>query len=359
MEENTAPASGSRPSPAARRPVRRILPRLLLGVGALGAAAWGWKTIHFYAHNATTDDAQVEARISPVLPKVAGYVTAVLVDDNQAVATGQPLVRIDDRELASRVENARASLENARAAVSVASAGTSVARASALSARAQIEAAKVALRKASDDVDRLAPLRQKEEVSRMQFDAAVAARDAAKAHLEAAVAQADAATAQIEAASRQVGAAEAQVSQKKAALDEAELLRSWASVTAPSAGIVSKKAVEPGQFVQAGQPLLAIVDPSRPWVVANFKETQLKKMRVGQDAELEVDAYPGHPFAGRIDSLAGATGAKFALLPPDNASGNFVKVVQRVPVKIVLTGPPDPARPLRAGMSVNAVVRLD
>ena len=156
-----------------------------------------------------------------------------------------------------------------------------------------------------------------------------------------------------------VSAAEAEVGQKKADLEFAELQLSYASVLAPSSGTVSKKSVEVGEFVQAGQPLLAIVEDTDAWVVANFKETQLKKMRVGQSVDIEVDAYPKVIFHGRVESISAATGAKFALLPPDNATGNFTKVVQRVPVKIVLADRPDPLRPLRAGMSVNAIVKLD
>jgi len=360
-ETQAAPPPDRRAAPRAGRGSsgRRVVVRLLVGAALVAGAAWGYRTVRFLAGHATTDDAQVEAHIAPVLPKVPGFVTAVLVDDNQKVEVGQPLVRIDDRELRSRTDNARASLENARASIFVAHASVEVARATAASARAGIAAARVTLKKTSDDVDRLEPLRRKEEVSRQQFDAAVAARDAAAAQVDAALAHAEAAAAQADAAGRQIAVAETQAAQKKAALDEAELQLTWVLVTSPSKGVVARKNVETGQFVQAGQPLLAVVDDSHPWVVANYKETQLKRMRVGQDVEIEVDAYPGRAFAGRIDSLAGATGARFALLPPDNASGNFVKVVQRIPVKIVLTSAPDPEHPLRAGMSVNAVVRLD
>jgi membrane fusion protein (multidrug efflux system) len=292
---------------------------------------FGVRTILFYRHHAETDDAQVEGHIAPVLPKVAGFVTSVLVDDNQKVTAGQVVLTIDDRDLRSKVATAQADLENTRAAVAVARAGVTSARTGSV--------------KTSTDLGRYAALRKKEEVSQQQYDSAKAA--------------AESAAAEVEANARSVSAAEAKVAQKQADLDYAKLQLSYATVAAPESGIVSRKSVEVGQFVQAGQPLMAIVSDQQPWVVANFKETQLKKMRIGQRATLEVDAYPKFEFHGKIDSIAAATGAKFALLPPDNATGNFTKVVQRVPVKIVLTDAPDSRRPLRAGMSVNVIVDTD
>ncbi len=356
-----------------RKKTRPIVIRSVVAAVLLAAAAWGVMTIRFLSTHAETDDAQVEAHIAPVLPKVSGYVTDVLVEDNQKVTAGQPLVRIDPRELATRVNGAQAAVENARAKVDVAAASAdsaktavAVARAAEAGARANLASAKVALQKATSDLARLTPLHEKQEVSRQQYDAAVSARDAALAHVEAANAQIASATAQVATAERQAAAAvqhvaeaRTDVQQKDAALSDARLQASYVTIVAPASGTVSKKNVEVGQFVQTGQPLLAVVDDARPWVVANFKETQLRKMRVGQEVEVDVDAYPGHPFKGRVESLSGATGAKFALLPPDNATGNFVKVVQRVPVKIVLTEAPDALHPLRAGMSVGAVVRLD
>jgi membrane fusion protein (multidrug efflux system) len=160
----------------------------------------------------------------------------------------------------------------------------------------------------------------------------------------------------VQAQSEQASAAAARIAQKQADLDLAKLQLSYATVTAPGSGWVTRKSVEVGQLVQAGQPLLAIVSEGQPWVVANFKETQLKKMRVGQPAIVTVDAYPKRELHGHVDSIAAATGARFALLPPDNATGNFTKVVQRVPVKIVFDEPPDPEHRLRAGMSVTAIV---
>ncbi len=320
--------------PVARRP-SRISPRrhlfLALALVVLAAACtFGARTLSFYAHHAETDDAQLESHVDPVLPRVAGYVSEVLVDDNQKVAAGQVLLKIDSRDLLTKVREAEAALESASADVAVAKADLLVTRAHRV--------------KATSDLDRYRELRQRKVISQQGLEAAQTGAAAAEATEEA--------------AARRVAAKEAEIAKKKADLDYARLQLSYAVVTAPAAGIVSRKNVEVGQFVQAGQPLLAIVSGDDVWVVANFKETQLKKMRPGQTALFTVDAYPDTTFRGKVDSIAAATGARFALLPPDNATGNFTKVVQRVPVKIVLTQTPDPQHPLRAGMSVDAVVDL-
>ena len=338
MESNRAPAARA-PKPAEETPAPPPAPTgkgrarrfVLLGVLAvllIAGGIWGWREISFYRVHVETDDAYVEAHIDPVLPKVAGFVQRVLVDDNQRVRQGDLLLTIDARDYRARAATAAADLQNARASVVV--------------ARSTVQAAETNRAKTAADLRRYATLRQKEEVSQQQYDAAKAASDAAEA--------------EVRSQQGQVAAAEARVRQKQADLDYARLQESYGEVTAPSTGTVSRKNVEVGQYVQTGQPLLAIVSDEQPWIVANFKETQLKKMRVGQRVAIDVDAYPKRPFRARVQSIAAATGAKFALLPPDNATGNFTKVVQRVPVKIVLDEPADPARPLRAGMSVTATV---
>lgn len=311
--------------------VRRAIALGALALAVAAAVTFGLRTLAFYRHNVETDDAEVEGHIDPVLPRVSGYVTEVDVKDNQRVDAGQVLVKIDTRDLQAKSDLALAALSNARAQVAVAT--------------ANVKAAETGRVKSAADLQRFAALRRKEEISQQQYDAAVAA--------------AEEAAAQHEASRRQVAAAIAQVAQKQADLDYSRLQLSYATVVSPAAGTVSKKSVEVGELVQAGQPLLAVVEDGDLWVVANFKETQLRKMKVGQPVTIAVDAYPDRKLSGRVDSFSAATGAKFALLPPDNATGNFTRVVQRVPVKIVLSGPPDPAHPLRAGMSVTAVVRID
>jgi membrane fusion protein (multidrug efflux system) len=302
------------------------------GLGLLVAAGlvFAVQTIFFYLHHVETDDAQIEGHIDPVLARVAGYVADVMVSENQRVAAGQVLVRVDPRDFQSKVNQAQAALTSAQAAVAV--------------ARANVEASKSRREKTSTDLTRAATLFQQHVISPQEHDAARAAADAAEAEYQAAV--------------RQVIAAEAQVAQRQADLDYAQLQLSYTTVVASAPGFVSKKSVEVGQFIEASQPLMAVVRDGDVWVVANFKETQLRKMRVGQAVTVKVDAYPGEVFSARVESIGFATGAKFALLPPDNATGNFVKVVQRIPIKIVLIGDPDPNHPLRVGMNVTAIVNV-
>jgi membrane fusion protein (multidrug efflux system) len=375
--EPVAEQPAAAPAPKRRGGARKIVILSILGILVLFGAVWGFRTVVFYQHHATTDDAQLDGNINPVLPRVPGYVKEVLVSENQPVKPGDVLVRIDPADLQAKVDQEQASLLNAQAAVSVAEAAVASARSTATGARAKVSsnqadvaAARSRAQQAAADVARYKQLLAKEEISQQQYDAAVTAAEAARANADAARATtessratAQASSSQIEAATRQVAAAQAQVAQHQAALEAARLQLSYAVIKAPVAGFVSKKNVEVGQFVQAGQPLLAIVQqgnrPDDVWVSANFKETQLAKMHPGQTAEIEVDAYPGATFHGRVESLAAATGARFSLLPPDNATGNFTKVVQRVPVKIVFTDAPDPKRPLRVGMNVNVTVNLD
>jgi membrane fusion protein (multidrug efflux system) len=330
VEENETSPEPAEAKDAPGRKRRRRIVFVILAILFVAGAIFGIKMLIFYKHHAETDDAQIEAHIDPVLPKVSGYVTEILVDDNQRVEAGQPLLAIDTRDLQAKVDTAQAAVASADAKIAV--------------ARANVASARVQSANAAADVSRYAALRAKEEVSQQQFDASKTAAGS----LEAGVA----------ATQRSVSAAQAEAAQKRADLEYALLQLSYARVVAPASGVVSRKSVEVGQFVQAGQPLLAIVQDGETWVVANFKETQVRKMRVGQPVEIEVDAYPKVVFHGKVDSFAAATGARFALLPPDNATGNFTKVVQRIPVKIVFTDPPDAARPLRAGMNVTAIVRV-
>jgi membrane fusion protein (multidrug efflux system) len=405
-DETTAPARG-----------RSRLP-LIGGAAvliALVAGAWAWVS----AGKQSTDDAQVEGHITQLATRVGGTVVKVLVNDNQHVDAGTVVAQIDPRDYQVAVDRARAELADAEAAAAAAGTGVPIAVVSTRSdvsqatggieeaqagiavadsqveaAKAQLVAAQARLRereatatKDAKDVERLKPLVAKEEIPQQQYDATVAAADAARAAADAAksdVASAQTAIAgaqqravqaraaltraqaalqtartapeQLQATRARAAAAEARVKQMKAALAQAELNLERTSIKAPSPGTVSRKTVEVGQVVQAGQPLMALVSLTDVWVVANFKETQLRNMRTGQQARIEVDALGGREFKGHIDSLAAATGAKFSLLPPENATGNYVKVVQRVPVKIVLEPGQDPEHLLRPGMSVIPTV---
>ena len=303
------------------------MPLLLLIV--LGFAAnYGYHRYVFSQNHEDTDDAQVDGNIDPVLPRIAGYVTQVFVNDNQLVEQGATLVTLDTADLYLKVRVAEAALKNAEAGVVV--------------AKANVTTAEVNKNKSARDLERDTKL--------------LAATAITEQQLEVTKAAAEIATAQYAAAADQIAVAEAMVAQKKVDLDQARLQLSYTSIKAPAKGLISKKSVQIGQFIQAGQPLMGITENDSVWVSANFKETQVADIRPGQPVEIEVDGYNGKVFHGRVQSFSPATGAKFALLPPDNSTGNFVKVVQRVPVKILIEDKPDPATPLRPGMSVSATV---
>lgn len=348
------------PSAAGNGKRSRILP--ILGVALLLGLAWAGKTYLYNRAHATTDNAQVDGSIVPVLAKVGGFVKAVNAVENQHVKVGDALVQIDDTEYAVKVEQANAELAAAAAmAGSKGINGQAEAQIrTAASQRevvdAQIQAARVAVQKATADLARAKELVAKQIVSRQQLDAAQAAFDQATANLTAAERQAGGAAAQLSNAEAGSKLALARYAGAKATRENAELQLSYTKVVAPLGGNVSRKQVEIGQLVQVGQPLLTLVSDTGAWVTANFKETQLADIRVGQPVALDVDSYDGCVAEGKVESLSAATGAKFALLPPDNSTGNFTKVVQRVPVRIQITKGCGPNQPLRPGMSVVAHV---
>jgi membrane fusion protein, multidrug efflux system len=389
---------------------------LVLLVLLIGGGTYFWLT----RGQESTDDAQVEAHVTPVAAQVGGSVLKVSVADNQQVEAGAELVVIDPRDYEIALKRAQAALADARAEAAAAQAtgqitsttatsnvstaqggvsqaessiseaehGIAVASARLLTAQARQREQEANAVKATRDVERLKGLLAKDEIAQQQFDAAVAAAAAATATVESARAQvteaeaaikasesrlnqarvgreqagaelrsAQTAPQQVVASNARAEAAIARVSLAEVAVKQAELNLQRTTVTAPVAGIVSKKAVEPGQIIQPGQPLMTVIPLDRVWITANFKETQLKGMRVGLPVTIEVDAYGGREFSGKIESIAAATGSRFSLLPPDNATGNFVKVVQRVPVKIALDNGQDAEHLLRPGMSVTPTVR--
>jgi membrane fusion protein (multidrug efflux system) len=336
----------------------RLIVIAVAAVALVAGAVVGIKHWQYYTSHEETDDAEVEGHISPVLPRVSGFVTQVLVRDNQHVDAGQTLLEVDPKELDLKVVEADAAVQNAVADQATADAALSGARAAALTAAANVETALVRQRKTASDLARDTSLFKTGAITDSQLTDTKAAADTAAAELDAKRAEANTAELQISEASARVAAARTQAAEKAASLDYAKLQRTYGSVTAPIAGLVSRKNVEPGQYVQAGQTLLSVASDTDVWVVANFKETQLTRMKPGQSVAFEADSYPGTVFHGKVESISGATGARFALLPPDNSTGNFVKVTQRVPVKIVLTQAPDSDYPLRPGMSVDASVRV-
>lgn len=346
-----------------------VLALLVLVGGGFGIT----KYIHSQ-HHEDTDDAQVEANISPVIPRVSGYVTEVKVKDNQYVKKGDTLVILDDRDLKIKLDQAEAALQNAQSGLGVAEAtttasrvGISTAEANVATANAQIEAARVRVWRATQDFNRYANLIKDHSVTQQQYEQAQAEKETAERQLQvlveqrnAAARQTSAVSSQSNATSMQVNVANATIKQRQADVENAQLNLSYTVITAAADGKLSKIGVQPGQYVQAGQNLFSIVMDNAVWVVANFKETQLDKMKVGQKVMVSVDALDGHEFEATLTSFAPATGARFALLPPDNASGNFVKVVQRVPVKIEFKNNGDERlKQLRPGMNVNVDVHLD
>jgi membrane fusion protein (multidrug efflux system) len=368
-------------------------------VGGLG----GWVIGH---GKESTDDAQVEGRVVSISPRVSGQVEKVLVIDNQPVKQGDLLVQLDTRDLdaklaASRADvesakanlasaqvnlrltqvNSEASLRQARGGLTQASSGVQATRSSLAQAKAEVDAAEAADRLAQADWARAQDLAKAEAISRADIDARRSRAEQARAALEQArarlstteanlassggglataqgrLAAAETAPEQVKAAEVAVQAAQAHLDQAEAAYDLAALNRSYAEVRAPVDGTVSRRTVEQGQLVGPDRPMLALVPLQDVWVVANFKEDQIGEMKPGQKATVRVDTYGRRDFQGHVESLAGASGARFALLPPDNASGNFVKVVQRVPVIVRLDRAPDV--PLRPGMSAVVSVRTN
>jgi membrane fusion protein (multidrug efflux system) len=359
-------------------------------VAAVVLVVGGVLLYRHYAVRESTDDAQIEGDIIPISARVGGTVTAVTVEDNQYVEAGTVLVQIDPTDYQVAQRHAEADLADALANESAARTGvpiaatttkniTESARANVAASQQDVAAANASLNeaianhnKAAADLARFKSLVEKDEVSRQQYDAAVADEASKRAAVDtarAAVSQAKSRVTQAEAGLRSAGTApqQVQVTQARAgsavagsaraaaALEQAKLNVQYTTVRAPEAGIISKKSVQPGQVIQAGQPLFAIVPLKNLWVVANFKETQLKKMHPGQHATVHVDAYD-KDYDGHVDSIGGATAARFSLLPPENATGNYVKVVQRVPVKIVFEPNQDSEHKLRPGMSVVVTV---
>lgn len=348
--------------PATTRSWARRIPLVLGILLVIALATWGVRRWIYSRNHVSTDNAQVDGHITAIAPRIAGFIDRVLVDENQHVKVGDTLVVLDRRDLINRLEQAQADLRNAQAAVGSrkaagqAQAQLQVTRAEAASAQASIAAAEASYHQASADYERYRGLAESKIISAQQLDAAQSARDAAAANLEAARRQASAAGSQVSASGAALRGADARLAAAQSAVDNARLQLSYATLLAPNSGVVAKRNAEPGALVQVGQNLLSLVPEEDVWVTANLKETQLAKVAVGDDAEFSVDAYPGRTFRGRVESLSPATGARFSLLPPDNATGNFTKVVQRVPVRVAVDNTADATHPLRPGMSVEVTI---
>ena len=382
---------------------RGIIIVVLVVLAAAAVGIWWHST-----YSEDTDDAQVNGHLIQVSARIAGQVAKVDVEENQVVKAGDTIAELDPKDYDVAVENAQAQLANAQANAAAASVNvpiTSINTGSNLrsadadvsgadatveqagqqlqAATAQVAQAQAALTKAEADLARYQPLVEKDVISKQQFDAAVAARDGAKAALnnaqageraardgvrvahdhatqaQASLKSAETGPQQVELQSARAKAAAAQVEQAQAQLDQAELNLSYCKIVAPANGIVTRKSVEIDQNVSTGQNLLTLVSLDDLWITANFKETQLKHMSSGQPVEIEVDA-TGKTYKGKVTQIGGATGSVLSLFPPENATGNYVKVVQRVPVRIDFTDlkNEDPKQELRPGLSAEPKVRV-
>jgi len=362
-------------APAAEAPKKKSKTFLIVLILLVLAGGWfGFTKYNHGKHHEETDDAQLEANISPVIPRIAGYVKEVRVKDNQMVKKGDTLVVLDDRDMALKVQQAEAALATAKTNLGSAEANTTASKATINSSQAnigiadaQIEAAKVNVWRTTQDYDRYANLIKDHSITQQQFEQAQAAKETAERQLNVLVQQKNQAAqqtntvaSQSNATSSQIGVASAVIKQREVEVAEAKLNLSYAVIIAQESGLVSKVNVQEGQFLQAGQSVFSVVLSNDIWVVANFKETQFEKMKIGQRVVVHVDAFPDHSFEATLTSFAAATGSRFALLPPDNSSGNFVKVVQRLPVKIEFNKADDPlVKQLKAGMNVSVDVHLD
>lgn len=307
-------------------------------------------------HYESTDDAFVDAYSTQIAPRVAGQVTKLLFADNQHVSAGQTLVLIDPRDYQAKLDQAKAQQASAEATVRQAQAQVVVQQANVDQASANVQVAQADLVQARQDYDRFQAINP-HAVTRQQIDAATATFHAAQAKLEAARQTVDGARAQVSAAQAQVLAAQASLQQAAANTRAAELQLSYCTIVAPVAGIVTHRSVDAGNYVSAGQPLFALVQDDR-WVTANFKETQLADIRPGQNVDLSIDAVPSVTFHGKVDSFQAGTGTVFSTLPAENATGNYVKIVQRLPVKIVFDDKRVKDYPLAPGMSVTPSVKV-
>ncbi|AMC33642.1 HlyD family secretion protein [Janthinobacterium sp. B9-8] len=351
-------------------PARSILAIMLLIVLGFLGYRWWWGN-----HHISSDNAQFEGHIVPIAARVSGYVKAVPVNDNQLVAQKSLLIELDPRDYQVKVAQADADYRQALSAaghdkqpgealarIGAASANAAAATAQSHTAEAQITEARANAAKARKDLARSKELAAQKMLSQAALDSAdtlVKAADARVSALESALRtskeSANAADQQVVVSSAGLKSAQAKALAAEATLQFARNQLIDTQVYAPASGVISKKAVEPGQMIQAGQTLMYLVPTDKIWVIANLKETELKQIKLGQSAEIEVDAFPDLKLKGKVDSFSPATGARFTLLPADNSTGNFTKVVQRVPVKIVLDELPK-GNQLRPGLSVNVVI---
>ena len=344
---------------------------ILAAIVILGGGFGVYKYIHSLSHE-TTDDAQIERNLNPIIPRVGGYIDRVFVQDNQMVKKGDTLFTIQPVDYQVKVEEAKAALlaaessyAVAKADINAASANVAISDATIQSNTGTIQAAEIRLQQATNDFNRYANLYKNHSITKQQYEQALTTKLEAEKQVEvltqqrkASSSQKNAVVSKTDVATKQAEVANANIERAKATLRAAELNLSYTAVVAAVDGQVSNIRLQPGQLVNPGQSVFYIINSTETWVIANFKETQLNKIRPGQLVEMKVDAYPDDIIEGKVESFSPATGSKFALLPPDNATGNFVKTVQRLPVKITFTdhNKPEIIAMLRPGMNVDVDV---
>lgn len=332
---------------------RLILLGLAVAMLAGGVAFW-----LMHRGKESTDDSFVEAHVIQISPQIAERVEKVVVVDNQFVKRGDLLVELDSQNEIVLLETAEANLASSEAKLVQAQSQLDATTADLETARANVQEALANADNAKKDLNRNSELRKSGAIAQREYDNSQMEALSSKAAYDSKLQSVRSAESKVKVGAAEVKAAEASVTQAKAILDSARLRLSYTKIYAPASGRVTRKNVEPGSYVQTGAALLAIVPPE-VWVVANFKETQLDEMRPGQPVDIRVDAYPSLDLHGRVESIQSGTGSRFSLLPAENATGNFVKVVQRVPVKIEITDLPKDAPELTPGMSVVPTVHVD
>lgn len=338
-----------------QKPRKKLVFPIILGLVLVAAVGFTIKEYVFLQGHEQTDDAQVDGDISPVIARVSGYVNEIRFKDNQYVHAGDTLVILDDRDYKIKLDQAKAALYASEKNVAAVQAVISETQSNFGVQKANIEEAQVRLWKATQDYERFKNLYEDHAITKAQLDQAVADKESASASLDAAKSQVPVLDKRVNTSKVQTVASASIIDSRKADLEYAQLQLTYTVIIAPASGIISKRNIQIGQLVQAGSPLFSVVHDDL-YITANFKETQMGDLKLNQKVDVEVDAFSKEPIQGIIESFSGATGAKFSLLPPDNATGNFVKVVQRVPVRIKLQTDSTVMQRLRPGMSVKVTV---
>ncbi len=332
---------------------------IILGIVMVAGIFFGWKKISYAMHHESTDNAQVETLLVPVLPRVPGYVKQIKVRDFDSVKAGALVAELDDAELQTQLLQMQADMASAEAELANARAALNNAQVSLKVNQGNIELANIRMQKAQKDFNRDKNLFADQAITQRQLDDSRFGFESATQQVGNAKNELVAAESRISILAAGIKKAEANLVARKAAIEQQQLKISYTKIYAPLAGKIGKKNVAEGQFVQAGTPIFTIVNDTTFWVVANFKENQIRKLHPGMDVDIELDAYPNLKIKGKVESLSDATGARFALIPPDNASGNFVKVTQRVPVRIEFVNAQEHKDILRAGLSATISIPVE